>query len=91
MALPPPGTYNFLYLADKGIEGVGPGSKVLLIICAHMLLVGKSHMNTLKCKDKTLVNTVLVNIQEENKINLGKEEAELNLHFSENIINSFQF
>lgn len=48
-------------------------------------------MNTLKCKDKTLVNTVLVNIQEENKMNLGKEGAELNLHFSENIINFFQF
>lgn len=73
MALPPPGTYNFLYLADKGKEGVGLGSKVLLIICAHMLLVAKSHMSTPKCKDKTLGNTVLVNIQEEDKMNLGTE------------------
>lgn len=91
MALPPPGTYNFLYLADKGKEAVSLGSKVLLIICAHMLLVGKSHRSTPKCKDKTPGTTVLVNIQEEDKMNLGTEVAQLHFHFSDVILNFFQF
>ena len=70
---------------------MGLGSKVILIICAYMLLVGKSHMTTHKYKDKILGNTVLVNIQIEDRENLGTRVAELHFHLNEVIHNFFQF
>lgn len=70
VALPVLGLVIFLYLNDKGKEGVDLGSEVTHTISAHLLLVGKYHMTATKCKGKKLGNTALGNIQEEGKINL---------------------
>lgn len=43
-------TCNFLYLTDRVKGGVGLSSEVTYIISAPILLVGKNHTATLKCK-----------------------------------------